>query len=146
VDLISDEWGETGQHVDIKITKGFQDVIEGGFLDKAEVDSLDMREVCHELQLDPSLIQPNWTVTTASHTHLIFPVKLISSNKMSIPFDKAPLPTLIKSSTFGLTRLAACLGVMSCKSFGVKDSAQCMMTISSGLYEQSAFVHMLKSD
>ena len=66
-------------------------------------------------------------------THLIRPVKLISSSRTGIAFDTAPLPTRIDKTIFGFTRLAACRGVKSWISLGVKDSAQSIMTTSSGL-------------
>lgn len=65
--------------------------------------------------------------------HLIRPVNDMSSSKIDIPLDTTPLPTLTVRAIFGLTRFAASRGVISCKSFGVNETAQSIVTISSGL-------------
>jgi hypothetical protein len=65
------------------------------------------------------------------------PVKLMSSSSIGSDLDTAPLPTRTDNTIFGLTRLAACRGVISWRSLGVNDNAQSMMTTSSGLCEVS---------
>jgi hypothetical protein len=57
----------------------------------------------------------------------------MSSSRIGSDLDIPALPTRIESTIFGLTRFACWRGVMSIRSFGVKDRAQSMMTISSGL-------------